>query len=337
MKQFLKPEFKDNKIEEEKGYGRFELENLERGFGITLGNALRRVLLASIPGSAVYGVTIQGVRHEYSALDKVVEDPTMIILRLKSLVVKMDDDSEDASEILKLDVVGSGNEETVVTAKDIICPGGVHILNPDLVLAHVAPDGHLNMSIFVRNGRGYISSEENRSLYEADLQFKSDIGDGNTFPIPVDSLFSPILKVNYSVEPCRVDKRSDYDRLVLEVWTNGAIMPQSAVALASQIMIEHFNLFKDMAEASENQPVNDIFMESKADKKTESEEKPIEELDLSVRSYNCLKRAGISTVGELCNKTEEEMMKVRNLGKKSLKEVKEKLISLKLHFRNDNN
>lgn len=337
MKQFLKPEFKDNKIEEEKGYGRFELENLERGFGITLGNALRRVLLASIPGSAVYGVTIQGVRHEYSALDKVVEDPTMIILRLKSLVVKMDDDSEDASEILKLDVVGSGNEETVVTAKDIVCPGGVHILNPDLVLAHVAPDGHLNMSIFVRNGRGYISSEENRSLYETDLQFKSDIGDGNTFPIPVDSLFSPILKANYSVEPCRVDKRSDYDRLVLEVWTNGAIMPQTAVALASQIMIEHFNLFKDMAEASENQPVNDIFMENKADKKTESEEKPIEELDLSVRSYNCLKRAGISTVGELCNKTEEEMMKVRNLGKKSLKEVKEKLISLKLHFRNDNN
>lgn len=331
MREFLKPEFKVNTVDLKKDYGRFCLENLERGFGITLGNALRRVLLASVPGSAVYGVTIQGVRHEYCALEGVVEDPTRIILNLKGLVVKLDSENDDETATLQIDVVGVGDQETVVTGHDIVCPTGVHIINPDIELAHVAPGGALKMTIAVCNGRGYVSSEENKEKYE----FFSAITGGDTFPIPTDSSFSPILKVNYSVEPCRVGRESDYDRLVLEVWTNGAINPQDAVGLAARILIAHFQLFSELPSSTEPQP--SIFVDKKADKKGESEDKPIEEIELSVRSYNCLKRAGISTVGELCAKTEEEMMKVRNLGKKSLKEVKDKLISLGLHFKNDNN
>lgn len=331
MREFIKPDFKVNAVDLKKDYGRFELENLERGFGVTLGNALRRVLLASIPGSAVYGVTIQGVRHEYSALEGIVEDPTMIILNLKGLVVQIDSNAEDETATLQLDVVGTGSSETVVTAKDIVCPGGVHILNTDLPIAHIAPGGALKMSIAVRNGRGYVSGEENKDRYES----LSASVSGDTFPIPVDSSFSPILKVNYSVSPCRVGRESDYDRLVLEVWTNGAINPQDAVSLAAKILVAHFDLFANLPSSTDQS--QSIFKDKANDKKGESEDKPIEEIELSVRSYNCLKRAGISTVGELCAKSEEEMMKVRNLGKKSLKEVKDKLVSLGLHFKNDNN
>lgn len=327
--RILKPDFKVNSFDVKKDYGRFVLENLERGFGITLGNALRRVLLSSIPGTAVYRVTIQGARHEFSALEGVVEDVTTIILNLKGLVIKMDNEDDNAAEDLKLEVVGTSDGDTTVTAADIYCPGGVHILNPDLVIAHVVPKGSLLMTISVRNGRGYVSSDENRLKYDYSPE-------GDSFPIPVDSSFSPIEKVNYSVEPCRVGHASDYDRLVMEVWTNGAINPQDAIALAAQILIAHFELFSELPSSAEKS-APEIFADKKTDKKGENEEKPIEEIELSVRSYNCLKRAGISTVGELCAKTEEEMMKVRNLGKKSLKEVKEKLISMGLHFKNDNN
>lgn len=329
MREFLKPDFKVNSFDVKKDYGRFVLENLERGFGITLGNALRRVLLSSIPGTAVYRVTIQGARHEFSALEGVVEDVTTIILNLKGLVIKMDNEDDNVAEDLKLEVVGTSDGDTTVTAADIYCPGGVHILNPDLVIAHVAPKGSLSMTISVRNGRGYVSSDENRLKYDYSPE-------GDSFPIPVDSSFSPIEKVNYSVEPCRVGHASDYDCLVMEVWTNGAINPQDAIALAAQILIAHFELFSELPSSAEKS-APEIFADKKTDKKGENEEKPIEEIELSVRSYNCLKRAGISTVGELCAKTEEEMMKVRNLGKKSLKEVKEKLISMGLHFKNDNN
>lgn len=333
MREFLKPEFKVNTVDLKKNYGRFVLDDLERGFGITLGNALRRVLLSSIPGSAVNGVTIAGARHEYSALEGIVEDPTMIILNLKALVVKIDSEDPNATRTLQLEVVGAGPKETVVTAKDIVCPGDVHIINPDLVIAHVAPSGALKMSIAVANGRGYQSADKNKKEYD----YLNATTSGDSFPIPTDSSFSPIVKVNYSVEPCRVGHESDYDRLILEVWTNGAVAPQDAVSLAAQILIAHFQLFADIPTSTSDVKAATVFAAKKDEKKGESEDKPIEELELSVRSYNCLRRAGISTVGELTSKSEEEMMKVRNLGKKSLKEVKDKLTSLGLHFRNDNN
>lgn len=337
MREFLKPEFEVNTVDHNKNYGRFVLDDLERGFGITLGNALRRVLLSSIPGSAVNGVTIQGARHEYSTLEGVLEDPTAIILNLKGLIVKIDSVDPKATRTLQLEVVGTGSgddpKETAVTAKDIHCPGDVHILNPDLVIAHVAPQGVLKMAITVANGRGYSSSEENKAEYD----YLSATASGDSFPIPTDSSFSPILKVNYTVEPCRVGHKSDYDRLVLEVWTNGAIDPAEAVSLAAKILIAHFQLFADVANATTDADAGkSIFAEKKNEKKGQAEDKPIEDLELSVRSYNCLKRAGISTIGELTNKSEEEMMKVRNLGKKSLKEVKDKLLSLGLNFRNEN-
>lgn len=335
MREFLEPDIKVNAVDEKKNYGRFVIDDLERGFGITLGNALRRVLLTSIPGSAVNGVTIATARHEYSTLEGVVEDPIMIILNLSSLVVKIDSDDEKATRTLQLEVVGTDPKETVVTAKDIICPGDVHILNPELVIAHVAPQGSLKMSITVANGRGFSSAEDNKKQYDY-LNVNSS---GDSFPIPTDSSFSPITKVNYSVEPCRVGHKSDYDRLVLEVWTNGAILPQDAVSLAAKILIAHFQLFADIPTSTINQDAEStvIFAKKESEKKNESEDKPIEELELSVRSYNCLKRASISTIGELTSKTEDEMMKVRNLGKKSLKEVKDKLLSLGLNFKNENN
>lgn len=336
MKEFLEPDIKVNAVDEQKNYGRFVVDDLERGFGITLGNALRRVLLSSIPGSAVNGVTISTARHEYSTLEGVVEDPIMIILNLQELVVKIDEEEEgmDSTKTLLLEVVGVDPNGTEVTAKDIICPSNVHILNPDLVIAHVAPQGSLKMSITVVNGRGFVSADDNKKLYPY-----LNVVSNDAFPIPTDSSFSPIVKVNYSVEPCRVGHKADYDRLILEVWTNGAILPQDAVSLAARILMAHFEIFANITESTVSQDADStvIFAKKQDEKKNESEDKPIEELDLKVRPYNCLKRASISTIGELTQKTEEEMMKVRNLGKKSLKEVKDKLLSLGLNFKNENN
>lgn len=334
MKEFQQPEFDPVVEEESKNYGRFVLEPLERGFGITLGNALRRVLLSSIPGAAVNGVTIKGARQEYSVLPGVLEDPTMIILNLKGLVVSILSAEDTAAYTLTLDVTNTGETEREVTAADIVCPGEVTIINTDLVIAHVAPGGNLQMAITVANGRGYASAEENKRNYD----FLSATSSGDSFPIPVDSSFSPIVKVNYSVTPARVQRQTDFDKLVLEVWTNGAIDPKRAVAMAAEVLVQYFNLFVNMDDhISELSGDRNIFTSKTASQRSEAADKPIEALELSVRSYNCLKRAGISTIGDLTDKTEEEMMKVRNLGKKSLKEVKAKLVSLNLNFRNEKN
>ena len=335
MKDFQQPEFEPIVQEESKNYGRFVLEPLERGFGITLGNALRRVLLSSIPGAAVIGVTIQGARHEYAVLSGVKEDPTMIVLNLKGLVVKINSSEERATRTLMLDVVGSDKAETVVTAADIVCPGDVEVVNKDLVIAHVAPQGNLKMTISVAKGRGYSSVEDNKR----DFDFLTSIAEGDSFPIPVDSSFSPIAKVNYSVAPARIQRQTDFDKLVLEVWTNGAVDAKAAVSEAASILVQYFALFMKMDEHVAEQVAqgSTIFTAKAPVKAGESNEKPIEALELSVRSYNCLKRANIETIGDLIAKTEDEMMKVRNLGKKSLKEVKQKLSNLNLSFRNEKN
>jgi len=278
---------------------------------------MRRVLLSSIPGASIYSVQIEGARHEFTSLDGIEEDVTAIILNLKSLVVKIDSEDDDAhsSRTLTLDVVGPKQ----VTAGDISCPSDVSIINPELVICNVAEGGHLSMEISVNKGRGYVTNEQNRKIYECPNGI-----------IPVDSLYSPIVKVNYTTLPTRVEHDTNYDKLILEVWTNGAIEPKDAVALASKILIEHFKQFEEL-----NEHVDTIQIFETPEEKVviKNEDMTIEDLDLSVRSYNCLKRASISTVNELCSKTEEEMIKVRNLGKKSLKEVKEKLAEIGKSFR----
>ncbi len=297
-------------------YGKFTLTPLERGFGITIGNAMRRVLLSSIPGASVFAVSIENARHEFTSLDGVEEDVTAIILNLKSLVLKIDSADEDSVRVLSLDQVGP----KTVTAGDLVCPSDVKVINPDLPIAHLAEGGHLQMTVQANKGRGYFTNEANKRI--------------TNFPIgtiPTDSNYSPIVKVNFSVEPTRVEHDTDYDKLVLEVWTNGALTPHEAVSLAAKILIAHLESFGNLADQSKS---TEVFDNKPDSSKNKLEDMTIEELDLSVRSYNCLKRAAISTVSELCSKSEEEMMKVRNLGKKSLKEVKDKLESMGLHFRN---
>lgn len=296
-------------------YGRFVIEPLERGFGLTLGNALRRVLLSALPGSSVYAIEVEGAQHEFSALPGIEEDVTSIILNLKDLVLKIDEE-EEGNKRLEINVEGP----KVVTAGDIICPTGVEVINPELVIANVCEGGSLKMVLHARNGRGYVTGEQNKVLHPS-------------LPVGVictDSNYSPVKKVNYIVDNTRVGHDSKFDKLTLEVWTNGSILPQEAVALSAKLLIEHFNKFLNLAEIT-----NDINIEK--DVVTVEENKyeniTIEELDLSVRSYNCLKRAAISTVLELTDKTEEDMMKVKNLGKKSLKEIKEKLASIGLSFK----
>jgi len=296
-------------------YGRFVIEPLERGFGLTLGNALRRVLLSALPGSSVYAIEVEGAQHEFSALPGIEEDVTSIILNLKDLVLKIDEE-EEGNKRLEINVEGP----KVVTAGDINCPTGVEVINPELVIANVCEGGSLKMVLHARNGRGYVTGEQNKVLHPS-------------LPVGVictDSNYSPVKKVNYIVDNTRVGHDSKFDKLTLEVWTNGSILPQEAVALSAKLLIEHFNKFLNLAEIT-----NDINIEK--DVVTVEENKyeniTIEELDLSVRSYNCLKRAAISTVLELTDKTEEDMMKVKNLGKKSLKEIKEKLASIGLSFK----
>lgn len=292
-------------------YGKLVVEPLERGYGITLGNSLRRILLSSLPGVAVTSVKIEGVLHEFSTIPGVVEDVTDIILNLKGLLCKL---HTDETKVVRIEAEGEGE----VTAEDIKAGPDVEILNPSLHIATLESDGRLFMDITLAKGRGYVSAEQNKTEDQV-------IG-----VIPVDSTFSPVVKVNYVVENTRVGQRTDYDRLILEVWTNGTIGPREATSLAAKIMSEHLSLFVGLTEAASDV---EIMVEKEEEAKDRLLEMTIEELDLSVRSYNCLKRAGINTVEELTKKTEEDMMKVRNLGRKSLEEVQQKMAALGLSMR----
>lgn len=315
MLQFEKPDIKVQEFVKDKFYGKFVVEPLERGYGITLGNSLRRILLSSLPGFAVSTINIEGVQHEFSAISGVVEDVTMIVLNIKKLVLELsqgfsDDEVED--KVLTLEIHKSG--EGVVTAADIEPNSEVRIVNPDLHIATLSKGGRLDMRLTARAGRGYVSQDENK-------KYNKEIGD-----IAIDSIYTPIQRVQYEVE--KTVNLSD--RLIMEVYTNGSIEPQEAIALSSKILMEHLSVF---VELNDKAKMAEFMVESEEDSKNKILEMSIEDLDLSVRSYNCLKRAGINTVQELINQTEEDMMKVRNLGRKSLKEVKDKLAELNLGLR----
>ena len=299
------------KVELTDSYGKFVVEPLERGYGLTLGNALRRILLSSLPGTAVTSVHIDGVMHEFSTIEGVVEDTVDIVLNLKKLLVKLH--GEDPVTI-RVEAEGPGP----LLAGDIATDPSVEILNPELVIATLQEGAELKMDITVARGRGYVSAERNKRP------------DHPIGLIPVDSIFTPVTKAVYAVEDTRVGQITDYDRLVLEVWTNRVISPDAAVSLAAKILMEHIKLFTDLTESVDSV---EIMVEKEEESMDRLMEMTVEELDLSVRSYNCLKRAGINTVDELIRKTEEDMMKVRNLGKKSLAEIKEKLAELGLSLR----
>lgn len=289
-------------------YGKFVIEPLERGYGTTVGNSLRRVLLSSLPGVAVTSIKIDGVLHEFTTIPGVKEDVTEIVLNIKNLILKI---NGDGPKVVYIEAEGPGE----VTAGSIKCDSEVEILRPDIHIATLGEDAKLNMEITLDKGRGYVPAERNKQLMNPVIGV-----------IPVDSIYTPVLKVNYTVENTRVGQITDYDKLTLEVWTNGTISAQEAVALGAKVLIEHLNLFLDLSGDAYS---GDSIMVEKDDKGKEKVlEMTIEELDLSVRSFNCLKRAGINTVEDLINKTEDDMMKVRNLGRKSLDEVINKLASL---------
>lgn len=311
MLEIEKPKVIPEEVNE--NYGRFVVEPLERGYGITLGNSLRRILLSSLPGAAVTSVKIDGVLHEFSTIPGVVEDVTDIILNLKSLCLKLHGEEE---KVLRVEAAGAGN----VKARDIIHDADVEILNPDLGIATLASNGKLYMEIFVSKGRGYTTAERNKK------------GDHIIGVIPVDSVFTPVRKVNYNVENTRVGQVTDYDKLTLEVWTDGSIRPDEATSLSSKILSEYLRRFIELTESVDDM---EIMVEKPEEQKDKIMEMTIEELDLSVRSYNCLKRAGINSVEELIQRNEDDMMKVRNLGKKSLEEVINKLHDLGLSLRSD--
>ncbi|HEY3315398.1 MAG TPA: DNA-directed RNA polymerase subunit alpha [Bacillota bacterium] len=308
MLEIEKPKIECVELDERGTYGRFVVEPLERGYGTTLGNSLRRVLLSSLPGAAVTSVKIEGVLHEFSTIPGVLEDVTDIILALKQLRLKM---HTDEARLLRLEVEGEGT----VTASHILAPAEIDVLNPELHLATLDRGGRLVAEMTVERGRGYVSADRNK---------KPDQPIG---VIPMDSIFTPIYKVNYTVEATRVGQITNYDKLTLEVWTDGSVRPDEGVSLGARILSEHLGLFVGL---TEDQSRGEIMVEKAEDDRQKVLDMLIEELDLSVRSYNCLKRAGINTVGELTGKTENEMIKVRNLGKKSLEEVKQKLASLGL-------
>lgn len=313
MIEIEKPKIETVSINDDGTYGKFVVEPLERGYGTTLGNSLRRILLSSLPGAAVTSVQIEGVLHEFSTVPGVIEDVTEIILNLKGLSLKIHSDEEKTLEI-------EANGEGTVLASDIRADSDVEILNPELHIATLSKDARLSMKIFANRGRGYV---------QADLNKREDQPIG---VIPVDSIYTPITRVNYNVENTRVGQVTNYDRLTLEAWTDGSIRPEEAVSLGAKILNEHLMLFVGLTEEAQDA---EIMVEKEEDKKEKVLEMTIEELDLSVRSYNCLKRAGINTVQELITKTEEDMMKVRNLGRKSLEEVQEKLGELSLSLRTD--
>ncbi|MEN6411273.1 MAG: DNA-directed RNA polymerase subunit alpha [Veillonellales bacterium] len=312
MIEIEKPKIEIVEISEDSRYGKFVCEPLERGYGTTLGNSLRRILLSSLPGAAVTSVQIEGVLHEFSTIPGVREDVTDIILNLKQLYLKS---YSDEPVVLRVEMSGAGE----VTAGDILANPDVEILNPELHLATVDDSGTLKMEISVERGRGYVPSDKNKKPDQV-------IG-----VIPIDSIFSPIQRVNYQITDTRVGNVTDYDKLTLEMWTDGSIRPEEAISKAAGIMIAHLKLFQNMAGTPpEEEGAGGTFTEVPEEPGSKTMEMTIEDLDLSVRSYNCLKRAGINTVAELVQKSEEDMMKVRNLGRKSLEEVKKKLIELGL-------
>ena len=315
MLQFEKPIYKITDYVESNFYGKFELEPLERGFGTTIGNALRRVMLSSLPGSAITSVKIDGVSHEFQTIDGVIEDVSLIILNLKDIVIK---NHSSEKKVIRL----NATQEGPVTAGDIEKDADIEILNPDKVIANLAKGGKLIMEMTVGNGRGYVKSDDNKKL----------LTDKKVGTIAIDSLYSPIERVSYEVEPARVGQDESYDKLVLEVWTNGSMKPEEAIALASRILIEHFELLTDLSNIAD---VTGLMIEKTEDPKVKALETTIEDLDFSVRAYNCLKRAGIHNLQDLVNKSESDMMKIRNLGKKSLKEVLDKVRDMGLLLRDE--
>ena len=310
MIEFEKPNIECLEMNSEENYAKFVCEPLERGYGMTIGNSLRRIMLSSLPGAAITSVKIEGVVHEFSTIPNVVEDVPEIVVNLKGVRIKMHDPEE---KHIRIDFKGEGE----VTAADIITDSSVEILNKDLHIATVSEGGSLQIDMTVNMGRGYNTAEKNK-------QPNQPLG-----VLPIDSLFTPVRKVNYSVENTRVGQMVDYDKLTIEVWTDESLKPYEAISLAAKVMTGHLELFIDLSETAKN---TQVMVEKEESKKEKVLEMPIEELELSVRSYNCLKRAGIATVEDLANKTEDDMIKVRNLGKKSLDEVINKLHSLGLEF-----
>ena len=315
MIKFEKPQYKVTEYDETSNYGKFELEPLEKGFGLTLGNALRRVMLSSLPGSAITSINIDGVDHEFQTITGIYEDVTAIVLNLKGIVIKNHSEEE---QVLTLNV----DKEGVVTAGDIDCPADVEIINKDQEICTIVKGGKLNMEMTVSNGRGYVRAEANKKLLK-----KAKVG-----TIAIDSIYSPIERVNYEVEEARVGQSTNYDKLVVEIWTNGSMKAEEAIALASRILIEHLNILTDLNEIAD---ISGIMAEKEEDPKVKALETSIDDMEFSVRAYNCLKRSGINTMQDLVNRKESDMMKIRNLGKKSLKEVLDKVKAMGLSFKND--
>ncbi|ETP69744.1 DNA-directed RNA polymerase subunit alpha [Planomicrobium chinense] len=313
MLEIEKPKIETVEIDSSSKYGKFVVEPLERGYGTTLGNSLRRILLSSLPGAAVTSIQIDGVLHEFSTVEGVEEDVASIILNIKKLALKIYSDEE---KVIEIDVKGDGT----VTAADITHDSDVEILNPDLYIATIAKGGHLRMRMYANRGRGYARADQNK---------RDDLPIG---VIPVDSIYTPVSRVNFQVENTRVGQLANFDKLSLDVWTDGSIGPKEAIALGAKIFTEHLNIFVGLTDEAQTA---EIMVEKEEDQKEKVLEMTIEELDLSVRSYNCLKRAGINTVHELASKSEDDMMKVRNLGRKSLEEVKVKLEDLGLGLRKE--
>ncbi|WP_430884847.1 DNA-directed RNA polymerase subunit alpha [Fusibacter sp. JL216-2] len=314
MIEIEKPKIECVELSDDFTYGKFVVEPLERGYGITLGNSLRRIMLSSLPGTAVKWIKIENVLHEFSTIPGVKEDVVEIVLNLKNLAAKIN--SDDDTKILRIEA----SEHGPITAGDIIADADVEILDTDLHICTLETDATLNMEIALAKGRGYIPADQNK---DAGLPIGI---------IPVDSIFTPVKKVNFAVDKTRVGQVADYDKLTLDIWTDGTIKPDEAASLGAKVMSEHLNLFINMTDATAGV---EIMVEKEEDKKEKVLEMTIEELDLSVRSYNCLKRAGINTVEELTDRSEEDMMKVRNLGKKSLEEVKHKLHDLGLGLKEE--
>ena len=310
MIEFEKPNIECVEADDKRNYAKFVCEPLERGYGMTIGNSLRRILLSSLPGAAITSVKINGVVHEFSTVQGVVEDVPELIVNLKNVRLKVFDNEE---KVIRIDFKGAGE----VKAEDIITDGTVEILNPELHIATTSASCDLHMEMTVNRGRGYNVAEKNKK-------------DNNAIDVlPIDSIFTPEKKVNYAVENTRVGQMVDYDKLTIEVWTDGSLKPFEALSLAAKVMTGHLELFIDLSETAKN---TQVMVEKEESKKEKVLEMPIEELELSVRSYNCLKRASIATVEDLASKTQEDMMKVRNLGKKSLDEVTNKLLALGLSF-----
>ena len=313
MIKFEKPEYKITEYIESNHFGKFEIDPLERGFGTTLGNALRRVLLSSLPGSAVTSIKIDGVLHEFQKIEGVVEDVTGIVLAVKNLVVKNHSNERKTIRLY-------ADTEGPVTAGMIERDADVEVVNPDLVICNLVSGGKIDMEMTVENGRGYVDAKEN----------KQRLDDASVGTIAIDSSYSPIELVKYEVVDTRVGQNENYDKLIMEISTNGSVSPEEAIALAAKILVEHFNIIADVNAISD---FSGLMQEKKVDTITKTLETPIEEVEFSVRAYNCLKRAGVHTVQDLVDKTEVEVTKIRNLGKKSVREVIDKVADLGLTFK----